>query len=202
MAPVDVARKRFLSLRSPAGLPCPFCDARGYNLIVCGQASAYPGLADVCVVTHAVAGREVVCPASRAHLSACAPAVDAFAPKTFPASDRNVLLAQLHMTKPHRDFLGNLRSPDADDNHFVFSLLAAALHARSRLRDLKLHPGFVADYISKSSSTLLARILLSEGSERRMIADPTSKIWNTEHRGNKSAASINEKSIDLSLIHI
>ena len=29
-----------------------------------------------------------------------------------------------------------------------------------------------------------------------MIADQSTKIWNTEHKGNKSAASINEKTLD------
>ena len=29
-----------------------------------------------------------------------------------------------------------------------------------------------------------------------MIADQSTKIWNTEHKGNKSAASVNEKALD------
>ena len=190
-----------LPLKSPASLQCPFCEKWGYNLVICGQASAYPGLTDVCVVTHAVegggggeggeGGGEEVCEHSRAHLGACVPLLDAFSPKTFPPSDRNNLLANLHNAKPYRDFLGNLGGPDTNDKHFIFSLLAAALHGKKRMRELKLNPGFVADYVSKSS-TLLARILLPEGSERRMIADQATKIWNTEHRQH-DVMSVNEK---------
>ena len=127
VAPVDVSRKRFLSLRSPAALQCPFCDKPGYNLIVCGQAAVYPGLNDVCVITHKRGRRRGGVRGVAQPSGACVPSLDAFSPKAFPASDRNLLASV--QDKPHRDFLGALSSPKRTMALFTV-LAAAALHGK------------------------------------------------------------------------